>query len=182
MADMRSKIDEMIEESYLATLPEEKIRQDVLQYLDSCYRCAEEMGLDPKVHQEVIRRLDVFGNLAMRIDQAEELLDRSETGGVDDDDLHMTEQEDLAHRAARFKLLVIDGLRGVNRALAREVERRRFPDTVNHREPIISVAPRPRMRPAPMSAGGVKLTFLRVLYAAVAGATLFIIGYRIFGP
>jgi len=174
MTDIRSRIDELIEESYLATLPEEAIRKDLLGFIDGCDK-AVKASTDERKRQEMNQRLEMFRELALRVEKAPELADR-------DDQLAGWSQHDLvAHRAARMKLLVLEALRTVDHSVAERIERERFPKGILPQEPVVSVAPR-RVRPAvrrPFLSPATTGLLLRVVYALLAGAILFILGYRL---
>lgn len=174
MTDIRGKIDELIEESYLATLPEEAIRKDLLQFLDTCDKMIN-ASHDERKRQEMLRRLESFKELALRVEKAPEL-------GDQDDQWTAWSQHDLvAHRAARAKLLALDAIRGVDHSVADQIEQIRFPKGFPPREPVVSMAPR-RLRPPvsrPWLGPATRSVLLRASYALLAGATLFIIGYRL---
>jgi len=174
MADSHSRIDELIEESYLATLPEEAIRKDLLQFLDTCDRIIK-ASRDERKRQEMVRRLERFTELALRVDKAAELADRDAQWTA------WSAHDLLAHRTARLKLLVLDAIRGVDQSIAEQIERQRFPKGQVPREPVVNVLLRRRASArrhwfSPATTGAL----LRASYALLAGAILFIIGYRLF--
>ena len=175
MTDIRSRIEELIEESYLATLSEERIRQDLLQFLDACYRCVDERDLEEEARGTVFRRLDDFGNMAMDLEHTEGLLEEEEN----DQWTAWTGQEILAHRAARLKMMVIDAIRRTDAAAADELERMRFPGAVAPKEAAVRIMPAPVSRGQRPPKQDTKVALLRAFYAALAGATLFVIGYRL---
>jgi hypothetical protein len=117
-----------------------------------------------------------FRELALRIERASELTNH-------DDQLTAWSQHDLvAHRAARVKLLVIESLRAVDHSVAEQVERARFPNGVLPQEPVVIVSPRRVRRPParrPLFSPGTTGALLRVSYALLAGAILFVLGYRL---
>ena len=172
MTDIRNKIDELIEESYLATLPEEAIRKDLLQFLDTCDKIVSASGEERK-RREMLRRLEAFKELALRIEAASELAEQ-------EDQWTAWSQHDLiAHRAARVKLLVLEAIRAVDHAAANQIEQVRFPKVLPPREPSVSMIPRPAVS-RPWFSPATTSALLRASYALLAGATLFIIGYRLF--
>jgi len=174
MADIRTKIDELIEESYLATLPEDAIRQDLLQFLDTCDRLVEE-AVEGGKGEDLLQRLEGYKALALRIDQAAEQSEEQEEWGA------LSPHDLLAHRAARVKLLVLDTIRGTDAGLAERIEHRRFPKGKLPREGrmpgiVVQVAPSRRTLFTPATT----VVIVRASYAILAGVTLFIIGYRLF--
>ena len=106
MTDRHAKIDELIEESYLAMLSEDHIRRDVLQFLDVCYQCVSESRLDETRKSTLSSKLDEFRALALKVDSDGEML---EDDG--DDWTGLTDRDRLAHRAARLKMLVLGSIR-----------------------------------------------------------------------
>ena len=180
MTDMRAKIDELIEESYLATLPAEKIRQDLLQFLHICARSTEESGLDDRAKEHILRGIRRSKEIALSLDAPNDLFADEEE---QEQWKSMSEQEQLAHRAARVKMLTMDSIRAVNAAFAADLELKRFPNLAKVREatgltPLIRrVKPKAK---APVLSTPLDMTVLRIAYALVAGATLFLVGYRLF--
>lgn len=173
MADIRTKIDELIEESYLATLPEEAIRGDLLQFIDTCDKLFRESNGD---RADVMARIDRYKETALRIEQAGELADDQEEWAA------WSEHDLLAHRAARLKLLVLDLIRESDPGLADQIEHGRFPNIrTESREPVVARVPPPRAARshAPQLSPETSATLLRASYALLAGSILFIIGYRI---
>ena len=177
MTDMRAKIDELIEESYLATLPAEKIRQDLLQFLHICARATEESGLDETAKERILRGIRRSKEIALSLDAPNELFadeDEEQWKGV-------SEQEQLAHRAARVKMLALDAIRAVNAAFAEDLELKRFPNLAKVREASGPIPVLRRAKPkAPPLNTPLDMKVLRIAYALVAGATLFLVGYRLF--
>lgn len=174
VTDIRSKIDELIEESYLATLPEEAIRQDVLQFLDTCEKLVRTSD-DEQGQQEMLRRLATFKELALRFDKASELIDQADQWAA------WSQHDLIAHRAARMKLLVLNAVRAVDHSIAEQIEQHRFPKELPHRDPPKARPPR-RVRPAASRSWFGPATtsaLLRACYALLAGATLFLVGYRL---
>ena len=177
MTDMRTRIDELIEESYLVTLTEEKIRQDLLSFLHVCAQTTEESDLSDEMKREIARRLDRYNLYAIDLESAEELISDED----EDQWKVLNKHEQLAHRAARLKMLVLDAIRGVNSSFADELERKRFPNMKRFKESSRSLQLRRRFASAGASASKMQIDakVLRIAYALLAGATLFLVGYRL---
>ncbi len=175
MADIRTKIDELIEESYLATLSEEQIRHDLLQFIETCDRLVRDSH---DGEREVLQQIEEYKSIALRIEKANELADEQEEWAV------WSQRDLLAHRAARLKLLVLDAIREIDGTLADHIERGRFfSQRPNNPEPKIATLPpktRAIRRPQPQITTESMVALARVAYALLAGATVFLIGYRIF--
>ncbi len=172
MTDKHAKIDELIEESYLAMLSEEHIRRDLLQFLETCHRCVAESNLDDGRKASLAARLDDFRGLALRVDSEEGMLDDEEEWAG------LTGRDRLAHRAARLKMMVLGTIRETAPAFADELERKRFP---NVRDEHAQGSPREEPPKADAwEQGGVKLALIQALYAIMAGVTVFLIIYRMF--
>ncbi len=175
MADIRTKIDELIEESYLATLTEEQIRRDLLQFIETCDRLVRDSH---DSERDVLQQIDEYKSIALRIEKANELADEQEEWAV------WSQRDLLAHRAARLKLLVLDTIREIDGTLADNIERERFfSQRPESPEPKIATLPpktRAIRRPKPQIAAESMVALARLAYALLAGATVFLIGYRIF--
>jgi hypothetical protein len=175
VADNRTKIDELIEESYLATLSEEAIRQDLLQFIDACERLMKESHGD---QHAITHQITQFKSMALHVEQAADLADDQEAWAAwSDHDL-------LAHRAARLKLAVLDTMREVDPALADQIERERFPiRTVNNPTPNLEQIPKhmvpPKHRDESQRSSEITVILIKVLYALLAGTTLFVLGWRL---
>ena len=172
MADNHTKIDELIEESYLATLSEEAIRQDLLQFIDACDRLMKESHGD---QHAITHQFTQFKSMALHVEQSADLADDQEA---------WTDHDLLANRAARLKLAVLDTMREVDPTLADHIERERFPiRTVGNSTPNLEQVPKliapPKPRAEVQRSSQSTVILIRVLYALLAGITLFVLGWRL---
>lgn len=173
MADIRTRIDELIEESYLATLPEEEIREDLLTFVDTCARLFREANGE---NEEIMSELEQFRTLALRIEEASELADEQEEWSA------WSAHDLLAHRAARLKLLLLETIREHDSDLADRIERERFPaGEPKPQEQVVSQLPSRAIRQQKSArlSPEVSDTLLRASYALLVGLIAFIIGYRL---
>ncbi|HDS73999.1 MAG TPA: hypothetical protein ENN56_00510 [Firmicutes bacterium] len=175
MADIRTKIDELIEESYLATLTEEDIRTDLLRFIDVCDRLLRDSH---DTNQDVLRQIEEYKSIALRIEKATELADKQEEWAV------WSQRDLLAHRAARLKLLVLDTIREIDGTLADQIERGRFSSLNSDRQETKTATLPPKTqvirRPSTQLPHEALMPLIRICYALLTGATVFLIGYRIF--
>jgi len=174
MTDTRTRVDELIEESYLISLPEDAIRKDVLQFLDSCERIAAQTR-DESKRQEMQRRLKMFRQLGLRLDSAAELSEEI------DQWMAWSPHDMLAHRAARLKLLVLDALAAVDPNVPSRVGKERFPQSgprgASDTGPVSrsNILPYPRRRKV---ARKLAVWALRVAYGILLLSAIAVFAYR----
>jgi len=172
MTDKHAKIDELIEESYLAMLSEDRIRRDLLQFLETCHQCVAESALDQRLKSYFSSQIEDFRGLALRVDSAEEIPDEEDEWAT------LTPRDRLAHRAARVKMMVLSVIREKAPGFADELERKRFPSL--HAARGVHRQPLPVERPGNEETRGIRYTLAQTLYALLAGVTAFLIIYRVF--
>ena len=117
MADIKTQIDELIEESYLRGLTDEDIRTDVLQFVEACHEAVKNNSRDKRTMEALLGELTRL--------RTEVLAEVNEGGGEDVRVPH----ESLAHQAAQAKLRVVDTIRSRDRRLASIIEQWRSQNT-----------------------------------------------------
>jgi hypothetical protein len=176
MTDTRTRVDELIEESYLVSLPEDAIRKDVHQFLAACGHVVSQSPDDEK-RQEMLRRLTMFEQLGQRLESAEELSEEADQWSA------WSPHDLLAHRAARLKLLVRDALGAVDEQTANRIVAERFPRPLPtderaklapHRAKTLVFRRRRRFLDR------VGVWSVRVLYVLLFVALLAVAGYRFY--
>jgi len=116
----KDMVDELIEESYLLSLTEEQIWEDLRRFVATCERAIRE-----RVHDE--RALDKLLSYLRSLKKQAYHEVMAKAGALKPDGSRKTRRELLAEQAAKNKRMVLKAIRECDPDLAADIEQSRYP-------------------------------------------------------